>query len=414
MPLEPIFRKAFWSLVAAGISYILVLLALTVPYIQRNAIYVHKANPTMFQNLSDVEQFGFLQHQVQPFTVRTPDNETIYAWHILPLHLYHEHQDELTSQDDFGLKPAEAAIDTVAFRLLANDSNAHVILNFHGNAAHLASAWRPAAYDRQLGLSTAERPLHVIAFDYRGFGLSTGSPTEAGLIRDAESILSFLTGRIPKRPGAPSMRRSLSILPSNMILFGQSLGTAVATATLHRWTLHDQLPPFKGLVLVSGFTSIPQLLESYSLKGVLPPLLGPLSRYPRLKQYFLSHVADRWPTSQRIAEMITHRNSSEALDLTLLHAEDDGDIPWREGYGNWESAVAAAKSATDSRGFILVDESAQGRLHNSEYPGNTIWTNGGQKWVRWERVRRGGHNALAASNHAGLAVRRVLHGIQQW
>ena len=134
MPLDLIFKKAFWSLAAAGIAYLLSILALTFPFIQRNALYAHKINPTLFQNLSDVEQFGFLHHQVQPFTVRTPDNETIHAWHILPLHLYHEHQEELVDQNDFGLKTSESVIDTVAFKLLANDTNAHVILNFHGNA----------------------------------------------------------------------------------------------------------------------------------------------------------------------------------------------------------------------------------------------------------------------------------------
>jgi pimeloyl-ACP methyl ester carboxylesterase len=414
MPLDSIFKKAFWSIAGAGIAYLLSILALTFPSIQRNALYAHKVNPTLFQNLSDVEQFGFLHHQVQPFTVRTPDNETIHAWHILPLHLYHEHQEELVDQNDFGLKTSESVIDTVAFKLLANDTNAHVILNFHGNAAHLASAWRPAAYIQQLGLSTPERPLHVITFDYRGFGLSTGSPTEAGLTTDSEALLSFLTGLTPNSSPIHSARRSLSIPPSSIILFGQSLGTAVATAVIHRWTLTNTLPPFKGLILVSGFTSLPRLLESYSLKGVVPPLLPPLSRYPRLKDYVISHIADNWRTDQRIADLISHPNSASSLDLTILHAEDDWEIPWREGFGNWEAVIVAAKSTTQGRGFILVDECAQEKLQAGEYAGDTIWTDGDRKWVRWQRARRGGHNRLAASNHAGLAIRRVLHEIQQW
>jgi pimeloyl-ACP methyl ester carboxylesterase len=414
MPLDLIFKKAFWSLAVAGIAYLLSILALTFPSIQRNALYAHKINPTLFQNLSDVEQFGFLHHQVQPFTVRTPDNETIHAWHILPLHLYHEHQEELVNQDDFGLKTSESVIDTVAFKLLANDTNAHVILNFHGNAAHLASAWRPAVYDQQLGLSTLERPLHVIAFDYRGFGLSTGSPTEAGLTTDAEALLSFLTGLTPNSSPIHSARRSLSISPSSIILFGQSLGTAVATAVTHRWILANALPPFKGLILVSGFTSLSRLLESYSFKGIVPPLLRPLARHPRLKDYVISHIADNWPTDQRIADLISHPNSAPSLDLTILHAEDDCEIPWREGFGNWEAVIMAAKSTTQGRGFILVDECAQEKLQTGEYAGDTIWTDGSRKWVRWQRARHGGHNRLAASNHAGLAVRRVLHEIQQW
>src|SRR2546421_10657395 len=132
MPLEPVIKKAFWFLAAAAIAYILAILALSIPFIQRNALYMHNANPTLFQHLSNDQQFSFLPHQVQPFSITTPDKETIYAWHILPLHLYHEHQEALVGQNSFGLKPSQSVIDPVAFKPLSNDSNAHVVLNFHG------------------------------------------------------------------------------------------------------------------------------------------------------------------------------------------------------------------------------------------------------------------------------------------
>ena len=420
MPLEPLFRKAFWALAASILAYGLAIFALTVPSIQRNVLYAHKVNPAYFQNLSDVEQFGFLRHQVQPFTVVTPDNETIYAWHILPLHLYYEHKDDLIEQVNFGQKSSTEATDTLAFKILANDSNAHVIVNFHGNAAHLSSAYRPATYNRQLSLSTPERPVHVIAFDYRGFGWSTGSPTEDGLTTDAETLLSFLTGQGEKKnSGLLSSRNArkvtLSINPSQIILFGQSLGTAVATSVTHRWTILHNRPSFKALILVSGFTSLPTLLDAYSIRGIVPPLLSPLNRYPRLKSYVISHIADTWHTSHRISELISHPNLP--IDITILHAFNDWEIPWREGYGNWIAALAAAKSRgpEHSNGFVLVKEELQENLEKDEYPGDVLWTDGsGAKWVRWERSQYGGHNKLAPSNHAGLAVLRVLNGEQVW
>ena len=419
MALEPIFRKAFWALAASILAYCLAILALTVPCVQRNVLYAHTVNPAYFQNLSDVEQFGFLRHQVQPFTVITPDNETIYAWHILPLHLYYEHKDDLIEQAHFGQKTSASVTETLAFKILANDSNAQIIVNFHGNAAHLGSAHRPPTYDRQLSLSTSERPVHVIAFDYRGFGWSTGSPTEDGLTTDAETLLSFLTGPTAKKgSGLISSRNArkttMSLKPSQIILFGQSLGTAVATSVAHRWTIIHKRPQFKALILVSSFTSLSSLLDSYSIKGIVPPLLAPLNRYPRLKSYVISHIADKWPTSSHIDSLI---KGPSPIDITILHALNDWEIPWSEGYGNWIAALAAAKSRgpEHGNGFVLVKEELAEKVGTDDYAGDVLWTDGsGEKWVRWERSQHGGHNKLGPSNQAGLAVLRVLNGDQVW
>lgn len=197
IPLASIFKRAYFSLALLGALYLLFVFALTFPAVQRNALYAHRVNPTFWQDLSDVEAFGFLQYQVQPFTLVTPDNETLHAWHILPLHLAEEHASRLLAQDDFKVQSSNEVLETVAFDLLASDPNAHVVVNFHGNAGHLASADRPFTYQRFLGLSSKSRPVHVIAFDYRGFGLSSGTPTEKGLITDGETVLSFLTGLHP-------------------------------------------------------------------------------------------------------------------------------------------------------------------------------------------------------------------------
>jgi hypothetical protein len=82
------------------------------------------------------------------------------------------------------------------------------ILVCHGNAGtiedrlHLAQAF-------------ARMDLAVLLFDYRGYGGSSGSPSEAGLYSDAEAAYAHLIG-------------ARSFAPEHLIVYGESLGGAVA------------------------------------------------------------------------------------------------------------------------------------------------------------------------------------------
>ncbi|EXJ79424.1 hypothetical protein A1O3_08926 [Capronia epimyces CBS 606.96] len=391
MALNNVFRKAYWTLAACGLAYAIFLGALTHPTVQRNAMYAHNINPTHFQDLSNVEQFGFLRHQVQPFTVTTPDNVTLFAWHILPLHLYHEHEQRLKEQIDFGVQPYHRAAQSVGIQLLLNDPEATAVVSFHGNAAHLASSHRPVTYQQLLAVSTPNKPVHVIAFDYRGFGLSTGSPTEEGVIQDSVSLLSALTGQ-SESLGSCSTGPTKGIQPSQIILIGQSLGTFVSTALYHEWVLNLGRAPFKALVLYASFTSLPTLLDSYSIKGLTPPLLSPLLAYPRLQTWLLSQIVDKWETSKKLVELV--ENTSVRLELVMMHARDDWEIPWREGRASWDRVLHAA-----SKGEIVFDRN----LDLEEWRSAD-----GQKHLRWERVRHGGHNRVVSSEHAKLALLRLI------
>lgn len=55
----------------------------------------------------------------------------------------------------------------------------------------------------------------LLALNYRGYGGSTGSPSEQGLIRDAQAAYDFARARYPAK---------------RIVLFGESLGTGVAIA----------------------------------------------------------------------------------------------------------------------------------------------------------------------------------------
>jgi uncharacterized protein len=128
---------------------------------------------------------------------------------------------ETTTPADFGVAFDVATIDTAdgeqvrAWWLHAPNARARVVY-FHGNGGNL-SVWAPILSD------LARHGYEVMAFDYRGYGLSTGQPTERGLYRDVDAVLAHV-----------SSSGSSPALP--LAFWGRSLGTTLAAyaATRHR------------------------------------------------------------------------------------------------------------------------------------------------------------------------------------
>ena len=101
-----------------------------------------------------------------------------------------------------------------------------VVLYFHGNGASLR--WR---VDRFRTLTSDGTGL--VALSYRGYGGSSGSPTEPGLLSDASAAYAFALTRYP---------------PARIVLWGESLGSGVAVALAAE-------KPVGHMVLESPFTS---------------------------------------------------------------------------------------------------------------------------------------------------------------
>lgn len=83
------------------------------------------------------------------------------------------------------------------------------VVYFHGNGGNL-SVWMPVL------ASLHALRLRVFAIDYRGYGLSTGSPSEAGVYRDAEAAVRYAGQH--RTPGTP------------LVYWGRSLGGPIAAA----------------------------------------------------------------------------------------------------------------------------------------------------------------------------------------
>src|SRR4051794_2247033 len=122
---------------------------------------------------------------------------------------------------------------------------------FLKNAGTVGQGWRPEAYRGLLSTSTGPS-IHVLTVDYRGFGLSTGSPTEEGLILDAIAVVQWAVN-------------VANIPPSRIVLLGHSLGTAVTIAAAEHFVSAKSSgkKEFAGIVLVAGFSDLPTLLTTY-------------------------------------------------------------------------------------------------------------------------------------------------------
>jgi len=115
-------------------------------------------------------------------------------------------------------------------------SNITVIF-FHGNSYSVNKFTDVASLFHDMGVN-------FVMFDYRGFGKSTGTPTEEGLYSDSEAIVKYVL--------------SISNINTNNIFYvGHSLGSATSIETTLR------IKP-KGLIVVSGFTSMDDMADYYT------------------------------------------------------------------------------------------------------------------------------------------------------
>ncbi|EXA47119.1 hypothetical protein FOQG_04597 [Fusarium oxysporum f. sp. raphani 54005] len=348
-------------------------------------LYAHKFNTLLWSNVNQPERWGFARNQVTPFSLKTPDGESIYAWHILPLPLYLQNEAKIESQE-----PGFSAdfTKTESFRLLKEDPESRLVLYFHGNAGHVAQAIRPLSYHSLTDTSS----YHVIAIDYRGFGHSTGTPSETGVIQDAATLVDWATN-------------VAEIPPSRIVLLGQSLGTAVVSAVAEKYAL--QGIEFAGITIVAGFSDLANLLLGYRIVGIFP-VLAPFRMWPSLVRFIHRFVVDKWHSDRRLANVVRHTKTR--LRLNLIHAKNDKDIPWTEDNKLFRAAVQETLGIMDDKDFEAWKEERTIRKGKDAFV--TTWTAEPNMIIRQELFPYGGHNDIMGYAPVALAIMRAfdLHG----
>lgn len=68
---------------------------------------------------------------MQPFWLTTSDNERLFCWHILPLDVYLENENELFTAGAVG-ETVEELKGTLGEKLMRMDAESKVVINFHG------------------------------------------------------------------------------------------------------------------------------------------------------------------------------------------------------------------------------------------------------------------------------------------
>jgi fermentation-respiration switch protein FrsA (DUF1100 family) len=184
---------------------------------------------------------------------------------------------------DVGLDFQERTIPTEdgerlhAWWILARGRTIGHLLFLHGNAGNIGDRVEHASLLSAAGLD-------VLLVDYRGFGRSTGSPDEEGLLRDARAARAALL----REPGVDEGR---------VVYLGESLGGAVAVP------LVLEHPPL-GLILQSTFTSVKAMARlHYRVPAALVP--------------------DAYPTLRRIRGL--------GAPLLILHGDRDEVVPLAHG-----------------------------------------------------------------------------------
>lgn len=230
------------------------LITLLVGYVAIVALAYFKQRSLMyFPDRTRTTPAGAGLPQAEEAELATSDGERVIVWHIPPR----------------GERP--------------------VVLYFHGNGGALM--WRADRFRRIIADGTG-----LIALSYRGYGGSTGQPSEAGLLRDAEAAYAFATARYPAE---------------RLALYGESLGSGVAVALAAERKVGKVIleAPFSSAVDVGA------------------------AAYPFLPVRLLMH--DTFRSDERIGKV--------TAPVLVLHGTDDNVVPI--AYGERLYALITAPKA---------------------------------------------------------------------
>lgn len=201
--------------------------------------------------------------------------------------------------------------------LMRADPSRALVLYFHGNGGNL-SVWLPIL------AGVVRQGYSVAAFDYRGYGLSSGSPSERGLYRDADAALRWAWSAV--EPGKP------------VVYWGRSLG-----ATMAAYAATRRAP--RALILEAGFPDARTLLPRRSVIG----LLATFSSF-------------RFPTAEYLRDV--------TCPVLVMHGDADTVVPFSAGQRLFEAARGPKQWFT-----------IEGGDHNDAAP-----TNGEAYWAAVRRV----------------------------
>jgi len=152
------------------------------------------------------------------------------------------------------------------------------ILYLHGNAGSLENRIHKINHFEDMNIN-------FLLLSWRGFSGNNGQPTEQGLYQDARSAIKWLINR--------------GVIEENIIIYGESLGTGVATEVA-------QNRNFGGIILESPFTSM---------------VAAGKSKYPIFPIKLL--LKDKYESDKKIKKIKS--------PILIMHGEEDKIVPFWMG-----------------------------------------------------------------------------------
>lgn len=154
----------------------------------------------------------------------------------------------------------------------------YTLLFFHGNAGNLQDRLDKIKMLQNLGLN-------IFIIDYRGYGKSEGKPSEKGLYKDAQAAYTYLV----------NVRK---ISPEQIILYGESLGTAVAIDLAAKFKV-------KAIILEGAFSCGRDMAKTI---------------YPYLPRFFFSDTFNSLEKIKKTsaAKLFLHSQEDEIVPIKLV------------------------------------------------------------------------------------------------
>ena len=186
--------------------------------------------------------------------------------------------DKLTVKIEKVKITTEDNINLLAWYHKKDNKNYKTILYLHGNAGSLENRIHKINHFHDMNIN-------FLLLSWRGFNGNKGEPTEKGLYKDARSAVKWL--------------ENLGINEENIIIYGESLGTGIATEIA-------QNRNFAGIILESPFTSM---------------IAAGKSKYPIFPIKLL--LKDKYESDKKIKNIMA--------PVLIMHGEDDKIVPFWMG-----------------------------------------------------------------------------------
>ncbi|CAF1950475.1 unnamed protein product [Rotaria magnacalcarata] len=181
--------------------------------------------------------------------------------------------------------------------LVSQSSAIPIVIYLHGNAFDRSLFNRRGICEKL----RKELKYDVFTFDYRGYGDSTGEPTEEGLITDARYVYDWI--------------HNITNGQRKIYIWGQSLGSAVACQLAARLS-DDESKTLAGLVMEAPFINLHQALQTH--------YLALLFRW----QPWYYGLTEKALHKSKLAFQTRGHLSNINCPCVLLHSDDDYTIPY--------------------------------------------------------------------------------------